>query len=49
MLSYTVSELIMFKDHPSKTGGPANLDFDQNTGVKFGSNDIDQMWIKSTN
>ena len=42
-----MAELIKSKCHPSKTGGAENFDFNQNTGVKFGSNDIDQMWIKS--
>ena len=48
ILSYTVAELIKFKGPQSKTVGAENLDFDQNTGISFGSNDIDQMWIKST-
>ena len=46
---YTVAESIKFKGHPSKSGEAENWDFDQNTGINFGSNSIDQMWIKSTN
>ena len=47
ILSYTVSELIKYKFFPSKTGGAENLDFIKDTWIKFGSNDIDQIWIKS--
>ena len=47
-MSYNVAESIKYKGHPNKTGGAWNLDFNQKTGINFGSNDIDQMWIKIT-
>ena len=40
-----MAELIKYKDHMSKIEKAENLDFSQNTGINFGSNDIDQMWI----
>ena len=43
-----MAELIKSKGYMSKIGEAVNLDFCQNTGINFGSNDIDQMWIKNT-
>ena len=43
-----MSELIKSIGHLSKIGGAENLAFYQNTGIKFRSNDVDRMWIKST-
>ena len=43
-----MAELIKSKGHLSKIGEAENVDFSQNTGINFGSNDIDQMWIKNT-
>ena len=43
-----MAELIKYKDHMSKIEKAENLDFSQNTGINFGSNDFDQMWIKNT-
>ena len=43
-----MAESIKYKGHMSKIGKAENLDFSQNTGINFGSNDIDQMWIKNT-
>ena len=41
-----MAELIKYKDHMSKIEKAENLDFNQNTGIKFGSNYIYRKWIK---
>ena len=43
-----MSELIKSIGHLNKIGGAENLAFNQNTGINFRSNDLDQMWIKGT-